>query len=82
MKATLEFDMNNMDDKLSHMRAVKSLDMACVLFEIQNNLRKKCDRILEGMDDNLDKYDTLNVIFTEIFTLMDEHNINTDELID
>jgi hypothetical protein len=81
MKATLEFDMDDIDDRVSHMRAVKSLDMAAVLFEIQHNLRKKCSRILDDMDDNLDKHDSLNVIFTEIFKIIEEHNINTDELI-
>jgi hypothetical protein len=81
MKATLEFDLDDMDDKQSHMRAIKSLEMSIVLFEIQNNLRKKCGRILDGMDDNLDKHDALNVVFSEIFKVLEEHNINTDELI-
>ena len=43
MKATLEYNLNNPDDRMSHMRAVKSYDMACALFEITNNLK----RILE-----------------------------------
>ena len=43
MKATLEYNLNNPDDRMAHMRAVKSYDMACALFEITNNLK----RILE-----------------------------------
>lgn len=43
MKATLEYNPNNPDDRMAHMRAVKSYDMACALFEITNNLK----RILE-----------------------------------
>ena len=81
MKATLEFDLNDIDDKLSHMRAIKSLDMSIVIFEIQNNLRKKCSKILDSMDDNLDKHDALNVVFSEIFKILEEQNINSDELI-
>jgi len=28
MKATLEFDLNDPDDRMAHFRCVKSLDMA------------------------------------------------------
>ena len=30
-KAILEFDLNDPDDQMAHLRAVKSLDMALVL---------------------------------------------------
>ena len=33
-KAILEFDLNDSDDVMAHMRAVKSLDMASVLWEM------------------------------------------------
>ena len=36
MKATLEFNLDDPDDSINHMRCIKSLDMACVLFEINN----------------------------------------------
>ena len=32
MKAKLEFDLNDSEDKMSHMRCVKSTDMAIVFF--------------------------------------------------
>ena len=41
MKAKLEFDLDNPEEKKEHFRCIKSLDMACALFEIANNLRKK-----------------------------------------
>jgi len=37
MKATLEFDLDNPEDRMAHLRCVKSLEMACALFEIVNN---------------------------------------------
>ena len=43
MKAKLIFDLDNPDDRMAHMRATKSLDMAVVLFEIQTNLKKRCE---------------------------------------
>ncbi len=40
MKATLEFDLTDPDDRMEHFRCVKSLDMAIVLFEILHNTKK------------------------------------------
>jgi hypothetical protein len=36
MKAILEFNLEDPDDRISHLRCVRALDMACVLFEIRN----------------------------------------------
>ena len=47
MKATLSYNLNDPDDRMAHMRAVKSLDMASALFEITTNLRKKVIRRFE-----------------------------------
>jgi len=37
LKAILEFDLNDPDDRQAHLRCVKSLEMAAALFEIVNN---------------------------------------------
>jgi len=34
MKAKLEFDLDDFDDKMAHNRCVKATDMALVLWEI------------------------------------------------
>jgi hypothetical protein len=39
MKATLEFDMNDPDDRKRHLRAVKADDMYFVIFEVLLNNR-------------------------------------------
>ena len=43
MKAILEFNLDNPDERIAHLRAAKSLDMACVFFEIERNLKKKLE---------------------------------------
>lgn len=68
MKANLEFDLENLEDRQSHFRCVKSLDMALALFQIQVNLRKKCE------NSNVDVYE-------EISNILEEYNINIDELV-
>lgn len=78
-KAILEFDLNDSDDVMAHKRAVKSLDMAVALWEITHNTKKGLEWSLEGKD--LDKYDTLELIFEKIYEILNDNNINTDELI-
>ena len=41
MKAKLEFDLEDLDDVMAHLRCVKSLDMALALFKIQGIIRDK-----------------------------------------
>lgn len=79
-KATLEFDLNEPDDIMAHKRAVKSLDMAIALWEITHNTKKGLEWSLEGKE--LDKYDTLELVFDKIYEILKEHNISIDELMD
>jgi len=69
MKAILEFDLNDHDERMAHLRAVKSTSMAIVLFEIQHNL-------FRGIEENNTS------IIEKINDLIHEHGINLDELID
>ena len=53
MKAKLEFDLTDIDDRMEHLRAIKSLDMALTLWDIQFNLRRRCDNIIESSDNKI-----------------------------
>ena len=75
-KATIEYNLDEHGDQMAFNRAMKSTDMAFVLFELTTNLRKK----LREMDE-LD-YETSSFIFKQIRELMEDHSINIDELID
>lgn len=78
-KATLEFDLNEPDDVLAHLRAVKSLDMALALWDIIHNTKKGLEWSMEGKE--IDKYDALELVYGKIHEILNDHNINTDELI-
>jgi 3-oxoacyl-[acyl-carrier-protein] synthase III len=78
-KATLEFDLNDSDDMIAHLRAVKSLDMAMALWEIVHNTKKGLEWSMEGKE--MDKYDALEMVYEKIHEILEEHNIKTDELI-
>ena len=83
MKAKLEFDLDNPDDKMAHMRCVKATDMASVLFEITHNLHKQIKwyfgtPISSGNDATA--VDGIERVFEEIHRLMEDHGI-TDDMI-
>ena len=78
-KATLEYDLSDPDDVMAHLRAVKSLDMAMALWDIVHNTKKGLEWSMEGKE--IDKYDALELVYEKIHEILNEHNINTDELI-
>lgn len=80
MKAILEFNLDNPDDRIAHLRAAKSLDMACVLFEIERNLKKKLEYKVESLGD-IDNQTVVDILFEEINDLMKDNNINLEEII-
>jgi hypothetical protein len=81
MKATLEFDLTDSDDRMEHLRAVKSLDMALTLWDVQFNLKRRCENIIESSDNKMSSYEVLELVFDEIYKSLEEHDINTDKLV-
>ena len=82
MKATLSYNLNDPDDRMSHLRAVKSMDMASALFDITRNLRKKIQNRYEDIDNtNNDVFDGIDAVFDEICNILESHNLDIDELI-
>ena len=80
--ATLTFDLDNHDDRMAHLRCVKSLDMAIALFDITHNLKKKCDHICESMEADSDQFDGVYTTFQQIAFILEENGINMNELIE
>jgi len=73
MKAILEFNLDEPDDRMAHLRCIKSTDMAIVLFDIIYNLRKEIE--------NIDTDEKLNLFYDKLNAIMEEQGINIDELI-
>ena len=75
----LKYDLNDFDDRMAHLRAVKSLDMALALWDITHNTKKGLEWGMEGKD--MDKYEALEMVFDKIYEILEEHNIKMDDLI-
>ena len=78
-EAILKYDLNDSDDTMAHMRAVKSLDMALALWDITHNTKKSIEWSLESKE--LNKYEVLDLVYERIYEILDEHNIKMDDLI-
>lgn len=79
-KAKLEYDLNEPDDIMAHKRAVKSLDLALALWTITHNTKKSLEWSMEGKE--MDKYDTLELVYEKIHEIISEYHINLDDLIE
>ena len=79
-KAIMEFDLNDPDDQMAHLRAIKSLDMALVLWEMAYNAKKRIQYQIEGS--NIENpYEAVDKVFEKLWEELNEHGINLDELI-
>jgi hypothetical protein len=78
-KAILEFDLNDPDDSMAHLRAIKSLDMALSLWEMMYNTKKSIE--WESEEKNLSAFDAIDKIYEKFWEHLNEHGINLDELI-
>ena len=80
MEAILKYNLDDFDDRKAHLRCIKSLDMACVLFEFLRNSRKKIENREYSKDS--DVFDGIEATYSEFYKLLEENGINIDELID
>jgi hypothetical protein len=79
MKAILEFDLNEPDDIMAHMRAVKSLDMAIAIWELVHNSERD---ILESFKEvTPEMYEMHEAWIARIREKLENQSINIDDLI-
>jgi hypothetical protein len=80
-KAILEFDLNDFDDRIAHLRAVKSLDLTMAIWDILQ-LRKTMERRFENTENtNNDVFDGIDAMGDGILEILDEHGIKIDDLV-
>jgi hypothetical protein len=77
-KAILEFDLNEVEDVTAHKRAVKDIDMAMALWDMDQYLRQQLkynDKITGEV------YDALDKAREQLRDFMNNHNVDLDELL-
>ena len=73
MKANIIFNLDDPDDRMAHLRATLSLNMAIALWEIQQMPKK-----LEDLPDE-ELYDRMTEMINEI---LEDNHININEIIE
>lgn len=81
-KAILEFDLTDYDDRMEHLRAVKSADLALLLWDILYNTKKGVQNDLEfNPRMPKDNYELVDYLWSMFHEKARERGINLDELI-
>lgn len=75
MKATLVFNLNDLDDEMEHRRCMKSLDMALFIFDFSNKIKRLQDTSEDG------KYIDDEHLWQAWNESLEAHDINIDRLL-
>lgn len=75
MRAVMMFDLDDLDDRLSHLRCTKSLDMALAMWTFQGKLRNLVDTSEDG------KYLDEQHVWDAWNEVLEEYAINLDNLV-
>ncbi len=78
-KAILEFDLNQPEDLQEHRRVIKSTELALAIWDIVYNTKKGLEWSLEGKE--VDKYETLEIVYDKIHEILNQYHIDIDDLI-
>ena len=78
MKGILEFDLDERFDVEAHKRAIKSLDLAIALYDMDQYLRTKTKYAPDSMPGEV--YDALVEARDKLHEIMSERSIDLDEL--
>jgi hypothetical protein len=78
MKAILEFNLDEPEERTDHLRAVKSLNIMSVLWEFDMYLRSQ----LKYNEDNLtnEAYEALDKAREKLYEVMNDQHVSFDEL--
>ena len=77
--ATMIFDLSDMDDRLEHLRCVKSKDMAMMLWELDTNAYRKFTKYNDRQEAAYQE--GIEEVFEYIRDLFKEHHVDPDKLI-
>jgi hypothetical protein len=78
-KGILEFNLDEQDDQIAHMRALKSTDLALSLWDMDEYLRGQIKHAPDSMSSEV--HGALQEVRDKLREIMSDHSIDLDELI-
>jgi hypothetical protein len=79
MEATLKFDLNEFDDQVAHMRAIRSLDLCLMINDFEEELRKLVKYSPDSLSD--EKYQGYVEVRDKFYEILNKHSIDMEKLI-
>lgn len=79
MKAILEFNLNDPEDVISHMRASKALDMALCLWDIEQYLRAQTKYAPDSMPK--EAYNALSEARDKFYEILNDYSVDMDRIL-
>jgi len=76
MKATIEFNLHDPEDKREHQRMLKSMDMHLALWDISQELRSKVKYASDSM--SKDEYEAWEQAQEMFYRIINEYTIDLD----
>jgi len=76
MKATIEFDLHDSEDKREHQRMLKSMDMHLALWDISQALRSKIKYAPDDMSQ--DMYKAYGEVQEMFYDIMNQYKIDLE----
>ncbi len=81
MKAILEFNLDELDDRMAHERCVAAEKLANVIWEFLYNTRKEIEFTLDDPKKDLTTYEAVDLVYNKFISILDEEGVVIDKLI-
>lgn len=81
MKATLEFNLDELEDRMAHLRCTQSVDLCSALWEFGFNTKKDIKGKIENSSESFTQYEVVDLIYERFWQILNEHNIDLEQLI-
>jgi hypothetical protein len=79
-KAILEFNLDEVDDRDAHLRAIKSLSLTLALWEMDQHLRSELKYGTREGELSDEAYTAIERTREKLHEILDENGISLDEL--
>jgi hypothetical protein len=79
MEAILKFDLNEFDDQVAHMRAIRALDLCLMINDFEEELRKLVKYSPDSLSD--EKYQGYVEVRDKFYEILNRHSIDMEKLI-
>lgn len=80
-RVTIKYDLDNKHESVAFERAIRSTDLALILWEILKNRKTAITNKINSANVELSAHDGAELVYDEIYELLQQYEIDIDKLI-